>query len=290
MSLLVTDDSAKPRAASVMIERRQFLVLGATALVGLAAASLPTNAFAAATGSGEGTPLSVGFVDYVPGSGKSMSRSGLISATAAAPSSDFSSASARLTVRGVWRRPASMATPVALRLLAYYPTEAGPTPLVLWTFESNGGKVGAAVSHAVVPMKDNAIELALITSSPSLQNFSAPPSTLKRVVAGSIAEVVPTHDELAARGSLVSLGTSSSTPNKLAWGTYFIAFADGAGSPAADWKSVRVSDLSTAAATDTRRAGPLSLSSFTGSSPVDFSYVMISVEPQPVETYRRRAR
>ncbi len=263
------------------MHRRQFLLLGSSAVVGLAATSLPAQVLRSMIN----VPgmLSVGYLDYLPRTSESFpALPRLVSAESlSAGDPRFADSGVLMRMSGFWRPERSRSTPLSATLLAYYPATAehDKAPFVVWTYYSDGIRAfdtPRAKAHA--PIDGDGLALALISSKPMRMVESTHHTTFAHVVSGNVGEVLPSREELVANGAGITLSAGRNGP-KLRPGTYFIALEPAGTS--IDWNTVRVADLGAASSLNPLGGGPLSLRSLTGSSPVDFSYLALSIDVSP---------
>jgi hypothetical protein len=259
------------------MHRREFLMLGSSAVVGLAAASLPAQVLRSMSNVRD--TLSVGYLDYVPRSSDSFpARAHLVSAESLSSGDPrFADSGVLMRLVGFWRPQHSRSTPLSATLLAYYPATGAhdKAPFVVWTYYSDGSHAfdtPRAMAHA--PIDRDGLVLALITSEPATMVESTHHTTFSRVVSGHVGEVLPSRDDLVSDGAAITLSSGKLRP-----GTYFIAL--GRAGVSIDWSAVRAADLGVASSLDPRGDGPLSRATLTGSSPVDFPYLALSIDASP---------
>jgi hypothetical protein len=269
------------------MHRREFLMLGSTAVVGLAATSLPAQVLRSISNPRDAA-LSIGYLDYLPRVSQSFpARTRLVPAESLSSGDrSFTNSGALIRLVGFWRPLRSRSTPLSATLLTYYPATAAhdKAPFVVWTYYSDGSRVfdtPRAMVHT--PVDEDGIALALITSKPATMVESTHHTTFSRVVSGHVGEVLPSRDDLISDGAGITL-SSGRGGLKLRAGTYFVAL--GQTGTRVDWSAVRSADLGAASSLDPRGAGPLSLASLIGSSPVDFSYLALSIEASTRQSVR----
>lgn len=268
-------------ASSRGLHRREFLLLSSSAAIGLAATSIPAKLFGSIAETGLRTALSVGYLDYLPEDSQAFPARGRVVAAESLSSGDprFGESGALIRLVGFWRPQAVRSAPLSATLLAYYPANGAhdKAPFVAWTYVSDGSQVFAtprALVHA--PIGSDGLDLAVMTGRPAPFVESRNHMMFARVVSGNVAEVLPSRDDLASDGSVITLRMNGSGA-KLRPGTYFVALGQGSGQKI-DWSSIRVADLRSPDYLDRNGGGPLSQVSFLGSQTVEFPYLALSIE------------
>jgi hypothetical protein len=249
--------------------RRQFIAVGSMAVVGLATAGR-----SGATESDVELPtaLSVGYWDGLysaPGAGTPTAH--ILRAESLSSDTLFRGTGALIRMRGFWIAPQRRFTPYLLSLIALYPAidpETGTkVPFVAWSYAYRGA-AGPLSSNFIVPV-DSQNRLQLVVDR-SVRISEVPTPT-----AG--AEDRARLRQFSKGGAALTFGLRSS-PLVLRSGYYFIALRDRVEQPLPPWQSIRVADFRT---TDTVKPDGDGIL-FAGGSPVDFDYVVLSIEPYGV--------
>lgn len=234
------------------LDRREFLLIGSAAAVGMAAVSASAGTLnAVARIEGVDPILSIGFA------------AADADRAVAAESLSFGDASfagaARVTIHGLWRAE-TQAAPRAVHVSAFYPVGNERVPFLAW---SSNASVAPRLSFNVG--LDGRDSLALGIERERLV------SRLRHTRLGRLlapAEEMPDAAAIERAGGLATLGSEGM---KLRRGTYFVALRNKSNDRKPDWSSLSVDSAELRAGGETvlRHAG----------RGVDFDYLAVSVEP-----------
>ncbi|HKO59365.1 MAG TPA: hypothetical protein VJ276_26090 [Thermoanaerobaculia bacterium] len=254
-------------ASRLEMPRRDFLLMGSAAVVGLAATGLPAQVIRGVV-AGNGLPiLSIG---YWPGALRPRADAPAVPARRIIPATSlhhadprFLAAGARMRVEGFWRAAHHSVRPLSLGLTVRYPGQ-GPDaqPVTAWSYAATKSSVlanGAAAFSLPVDSGD-AIELAFERRR-SLRTAEEEKS--RRALA---------TDLLASNDSVTGPASFHLRP-----GTYFFAVRETSADLAPSWSTISV-DASAPA------AGMLYLDVLGERRPVPFGYVAITVTPVETST------
>lgn len=240
------------------LHRREFLMLGSVATVGIAASmSASTNGPLGLLQPAR-PQLSIGFADLTEGTPQRVRRADDLHFGDAR----FLAADARVTVHGLWRPESRRNTPANVGVSVFHAVGEGTAPFLAWQHARTTG--AARVTFRTPVHADGTLPIG-IEHSRSF-SFLAEPARRFGSMFGTAAPVVPVQQTLASNGSLCSLGATGSGL-KLRRGTYFVALLEGSSQP--NWNAITAgNDL------DVRADGVLRM----GNAPVDFDYLVISID------------
>lgn len=242
------------------MHRRDFLMLGSVATVGVAASmSAGTNG---ALGALVQRPqLSVGFAEPANGEVRRLHRADQLRSGEA----DFLAGTARVTVHGLWRPERRRDTSANVSVSVFYANGESTVPFLAW--QHSGRSSAARVSFNAPVQPDGTLPIGIEHSRPF--SILAEPgrrfSRLFRAVPEN-GVALPVQETLAGSGNLCSLAASGGSGLKLRRGTYFVAL-DRPSHP--NWNAI------TAGANLNPRSEPVLR---LGTMPVDFEYLVISVD------------
>jgi hypothetical protein len=255
--------------------RRDFLLMGSAAVVGLAATGLPAQVIRGVVG-GNGMPiLSIG---YWPGALRPKSDAPAVPARRILPVGSlrhadprFLGAGARMRIEGFWRAAHHAVRPLSLGLTVRYPGQ-GPEaqPVMAWSYAATGSCVLANGSSAFSLPVDSgdAIELAFERRR-SVRGGDTEKSRR------SLAADLFTSDESATDAASIGMSPGSGSSFHLRPGTYFFAVRETSADLAPAWSNISVDP-------DVPSSGMLYLDVLGERRPVPFGYLAITVTP--VET------
>ncbi len=248
------------------MERRQFLILSSTALVGFAASDLLA---APAASEAIGSVIALAFIDgeYDDAYRGTPPVIAAESITTGEPA--FLSKDAKVKILGVWRQ--NQREPISMTLKAYYPTElqlGGKAPYVAWNYTSTSPVI--RLGGFTIPVTGEGLQLELERGTPpASQSVQG-----RRHASGSTDLSLRTAADLAAQSNSITLSLGhSTTAAKLRPGRYVIAILP-AGAPKPDWSSFRFEPLGMKA----DGQGPLRPSSPLANDSVPFDYMLIRVD------------
>ena len=241
------------------LHRRDFLILGSAATLGIAAVSSADTTGALAILAPARDRFSVGFAS--PASGETQR---LRPAERVSGDSDFLSGSARVTVHGLWRPESRSAVPANVAVTVFHAVGDTTVPFLAW--QHSGISSAARVSFTTPVQPDGTLPIG-IESSRAFSFLTEPQRRFSRLF-----RTVPDHDvdlpvqsALAKSGQLCSLGAQGSRGLKLRRGTYFVAL----GEAQPNWNMITAgTSLNVRSETVLHH----------GSVPVDFDYLVISVD------------
>jgi hypothetical protein len=255
--------------------RRDFLLMGSAAVVGLAATGLPAQVIRGVVG-GNGLPiLSIG---YWPGELRPKTTEGepAVPARRIIPASSlrhadprFITAGASMRVEGFWRAAHHAARPLSLGLTVRYPGQgAEAQPVTAWAYSATKSCVlaNSATAFRLPVDSGDAIELAF---------------ERRRAVRGGeksrrdLADDLLASNETATDAASLAMSPAADKSFHLRPGTYFFAVRETSADLAPAWSNISV-DASAPS------SGMLYLDVLGERRPVPFGYVAITVTP--VET------
>ncbi|HEU4887234.1 MAG TPA: hypothetical protein VFV49_05060 [Thermoanaerobaculia bacterium] len=235
------------------LDRRDFLLIGSAAAVGIATVGVSASPLNAITRTDGADPiLSVGFA--ATNASQAVAADSLLFGDASLAHS------VRVTVHGLWRAE-SQAAPTAVHVSAFYPNGNDRNPFMAWSSNaSSAPRVSFTMNFAGRESLALGIERERLVSS----RFRR--SRLGRVLAPS--QDVPDASVIERNGGLATFGSEGM---KLHRGTYFFALRGAKSDRIPNWASLSVD------AEQLRAGGDSVLRSSSGK--VGFDYVAVSVEP-----------
>lgn len=254
-----------------LMPRRQFLLLGSSALVGAAATSLPAEILCAAFADSTLPVLSVGYLAGIAADlGALGGPSDRFVSAASLRSGDASLASSgvRLKVHQVSRADARRAEPRSIALNVLYRVNDSndqKVPFAAWTQSlTAAGEQRSSMSRFVVPVTTAApLELTVALRAP-------------RAARSAAADFAHDEDFRTTEGNGRSLAAFSvgreRGMNKLRRGIYVLALRTATQQQTPDWQSIRFIAPAEGSAPVLARA------SLFGHEPVSFDYIAIAVE------------
>ncbi len=253
-----TQDVGRPRILGFEMKRRDFLILGSAAAVGLAATAAPANV----DGGTESMPLlSIGFCNAIVSELRDDARRSVVSADRlVAADARIASSGARITVHGFHRAATHRSRPLEVAFRTYYPAidpaTNAKTPFFPWVWRSAAqGLTSSNRTSFVVPVD---LTDSLVLGVDRIIETPQPVTPLRRMsrfLAGSRNE----------RFGLASLAPRTGANGlKLRRGTYYVAVREDDADAAPSWMSLRPT-----------AGGALRTSA--GSEPA-FSYLVLSIE------------
>jgi hypothetical protein len=240
--------------------RREFLMLGSVATVGVAASmSAGTNGALGALVQRQ--QLSVGFAEPATGDEQRVHRADHLRSGDA----DFLSGTARVTVHGLWRPEQRRDTSANVSVSVFYANGETTVPFLAW---QHAGRSSAARVSFIAPVQPDGTLAIGIEQSRPFSILAEPGRRFSRLFRTAPANALglPEQKTLAESGNLCSLAADRSSGLKLRRGTYFVAL-DQPSHP--NWNAI------TAGANLNVRSEPVLRF---GSAPVDFDYLVISVD------------
>jgi hypothetical protein len=254
-----------------VMPRRQFLLLGSSALVGAAATSLPAQILSAAFADSTLPLLSVG---YFAGTAADLAASGrsrgsLVSAESLrSGDASLESSGLRLRVQQFSRAAERRVEPHTIALNVLYRIDGKDdqkTPFAAWTHSLNAsGAHRTSANRFVVPVSASSpLELTVARRAPRVASIAA-------------SDFVRDEDFQMTAGpgrsvASFTLGREHGA-NKLRRGIYVLALRRTASQGTPDWQSIRFIAPAEGSAPVLQRA------SIFGNEPVSFDYIAISVE------------
>jgi hypothetical protein len=252
-----------------VMPRRQFLLLGSSALVGAAATSLPAEILSAAFADTTLPLLSVGYLAGTAADlGASGTPSGRLVSAASLRSGDASLASSgvRLKVHHFSRADVRRAEPQSIALNVLYRIDGRDdqkTPFVAWTRSRTAAGVHRSNNRFVVPVsKSSPLELTVARRAPRV---------VETAVDFANDEDFRMTEGIGRSLASLSLGRESGA-NKLRPGIYVLALRTAEQQRTPDWQSIRFVAPAEGAAPVLVRA------SLFGHEPVSFDYLAVAVE------------
>jgi hypothetical protein len=232
------------QARSGGLHRREFLVLGSAATVGIAASvSASTNGPLGMLASAR-PQLSVGFADLTTGAPQRVRR-------AEAGFGERLTGAVRVTVHGLWRPELRRDIASSVDVSVFHALGDVTVPFLAWKQSPHSASPRVTFTTTIHP--DGTLPVGVEHARP-FSLLAAPARRLSKVFRTS--HDVPVQETLAGSGALCSLTRR---------GTYFVALPDGQSQPR--WEALTAGvDLT---ASSILRAGD---------APVDFDYLVISID------------
>jgi hypothetical protein len=243
------------------MHRRDFLMLGSVATVGVAASmSASTNGALAALVQRQ--QLSVGFAEPATGDAQRVRRADHLRSG----ETDFVAATARVTVHGLWQPQGRRNRSANVAVSVFHTVGEATVPFLAW--QHSGRSSAARVSFNTPVQPDGTLPIG-IERSRSFSILAEPGRRFSRLFRTIPANgmVLPAQETLNGSGNLCSLAATGGSGLKLRRGTYFVALLDGASHPR--WNSITAG-----ANLNPRSESVLRI----GDAPVDFEYLVISVD------------
>jgi hypothetical protein len=244
----------------MVLPRREFLILGATAVAGLTMGG-GSELFG---GPASMPLLSVGYWNGSPDDLRredpSPSYRRIVAAETLAADSSLSGGNVEVTIHGFWRA-SQHRLPLTMALRAHYPPVADVTPsLIAWVWEPRARMTNQA--RFEIPLRET-LDLTVERVNAGLDSERI---TLRDVV---------THRNRGSRSEMTALSSrSGSNGVKLRRGMYFLAIRENDAEPRPAWSSMRVlqgpSPLDAAGEGVLRTAGALDRA--------PFSYLVLSID------------
>ena len=241
------------------MHRRDFLMLGSVATVGVAA-SMSAGTNGALASLVQRQQLSVGFAEPANGEVQRVHRADQLRSGDAG----FLTGTARVTVHGLWRPERRRDTSANVSVSVFYANGESTVPFLAW--QHSGRSSAARVSFNAPVQPDGTLPIGIEHSRP-FSILAEPGRRFSRLfrTAPENSLGLPVQETLAGSGNLCSLAASGSGL-KLRRGTYFVAL----GRPShPNWNAITAG-----ANLNPRSESILRI----GSTPVDFDYLVISVD------------
>ena len=241
------------------LHRREFLMLGSAATVGVAASMSASTAGPLGLLMPSRPQLSVGFADLSEGTPQRIRRADELHFGDAR----FVASDARVTVHGLWRPESRRNTPSKVNVSVFHAVGGTTVPFLAWQHARNSG--ASTVTFRTPVHADGTLPIGIEHSRP-FSLIAARARRLGSMFATAAPMDVPSQQVLAGNGSLCALAAAGSGL-KLRRGTYFVALLDGGSQP--QWHSITAgTDLNVRSESVLR----------TGNAPVDFDYLVISID------------
>lgn len=266
--------SVSTESTPMLMPRRQFLLVGSAAIVGVATTvSLPAQLVRSVRSRSQPLPLlSAGYFDGTVAELASVGSASrrLVSATDL-PSGDPSLASSgvRLAVTS-FSRASGGSEPLSLGLNVMYQVGDRKIPHMAWSYSNSArGEQRSSGSSFVAPVDESgALELTLFHRSALLPVPVTPSANVVRDYPGAPTSSASLNEAEGQSVATFSLGSERNTL-KLRSGIYVLAFRSSASQLPPNWDAIRFT-----IAADTM--DPVLVE---GSAPVTFDYLLLSVEP-----------
>lgn len=258
------NDVAPPDPAesqpALMMPRRQFLLVGSAAVLGVAATGYPSELIRTAAGqAGELSLLSVAHTDKLLAKNRAAAAGTRLVRPTGGLDARFVRDGARVTVHGFWRSARWAAEPLSLGVTALFPLGEEKTPFHAWAVCASGEAVHGSnpITFHIPVAARQPLEIRVDSRAPlGARQTSRRLTDILRVASAGEPKV-----------ATCSLGPGGVAP--LRRGTYFIALGE-ARQKAPRWSSIHVADLTADGALALSGPGPLGR--------VDFDYLMISID------------
>ena len=254
------------------LPRRDFLVLGSTAVVCAAASSVTGATVRAIAMPAAGAVLSVGYAE--PALDDAIAATNLISARSLRlVDSGFNLNGARIVVHGLSRPEGRSKQPASIRLNTFAPNAGAPAPFLAWSYSMDRrgrSTVGRRVSFVAALDDDGTLPLAVERHA----LMSLPSRRLGRLMSfarNSAADhALPNLAAMEQDGSVCRLSSGDRGDVRLRRGMYFLALRESSADRPPDWSSVVVD----------RKAADLSANGalLRYGRPVDFEYIALTVD------------
>lgn len=254
-------DPAETQSPLVM-PRRQFLLLGSAAVLGVAATGYPSELMRTAGEPRELSLLSVAHTDLLLAKDRQAIAGARLTRAASALDARFVRDGARVTVHGFWRSASRAAEPLSVGITALFPLGEEKTPFHAWAMSASGETVHGSnpVTFLVPVAARQPLEIRVDSRAPlRTAQASRRLTDLLRLTTAGEPKVVT-----------CSFGAHGAAP--LRRGTYFVALGE-KGQKAPRWSSIRGADSLSLSG-----AGPLVQATVAGNQRVDFDYMVISID------------
>ncbi|HEX7151340.1 MAG TPA: hypothetical protein VF618_07610 [Thermoanaerobaculia bacterium] len=245
------------------MHRRDFLRLGTTAAVGVAATGASAGTLRKlVTVEGASPLLSIGFASHGEGESQRLVdaerlRSG---------DSGFGASGARVTIDGFRRAEQRRTSPSEVHVSAFFDEDGRALPFLAWGHSARSTKGSSRATFTMPVNGREHLPLGIERRRP-LPVAGAPANRFSRMFAEARPkEALPEMSVLEKSNSLVKFAVGNAPGVKLRRGTYFLALRESLWDGAPDWRTITV---------DNSGARPVLRR---GDAPVDFDYIVVSVD------------
>jgi hypothetical protein len=244
------------------LHRREFLLLGSAATVGMAASMSGSSTGALGILAPARQQFAVGYAEPLETATQH------VMAADRLPSGDagFLGNAAHVTVHGLWRPESRRNVAAHVGVTMFHPLDVERIPFLAW--RHSGISSAAAVSFTT-PVQPNGTLAIGIDRTRAYSFLTGPGRRFSRLVRNHAAGSVdlPLQETMGSDGSVLTLKAGKGPGMKLRRGTYFVALVDGGSR--ANWSAVTAGSERNVRADSVLRIG---------GAPVDFEYLVISVD------------